>query len=59
MKCRAPDAAKMRGKMMYASTKDFFKSHLDGIAAEVQAGNLSDITEQEAQAAVKANVTRL
>lgn len=31
-KHRAPDSAKVKSKMMYASTKDFFKSHLDGIS---------------------------
>lgn len=45
--------------MMYASTKDFFKTYLDGISSELQGGDLSDVSEKEAQAAVKANVTRL
>lgn len=29
---RAPDVAKVKAKMMYASTKDFFKGLLDGIS---------------------------
>jgi hypothetical protein len=32
--------------MMYASTKDFFKSHLDGLSLEFQASELDDISEQ-------------
>lgn len=45
--------------MMYASTKDFFKSYLDGISNEIQGGDLDDVSEQEAQSAVRASVTRL
>ena len=48
----------MKPKMMYASTKDFFKSYLDGLSNEIQGGDLSDIQESEAQTAVRANVTR-
>ena len=33
---RSPDTARVKGKMMYASTKDFFKSHLEGLAVELQ-----------------------
>jgi cofilin len=40
--------------MMYASTKDFFKGHLDGISAEFQASELEDIEESEVAEAVKA-----
>ncbi|GAB4821375.1 hypothetical protein N2152v2_008421 [Parachlorella kessleri] len=50
----APDAARVKSKMMYASTKDFFKSHLDGISAEFQASDLDEISEEEVSAAVKA-----
>lgn len=32
--------------MMYASTKDFFKSHLDGLSLEFQASDLDEISEQ-------------
>lgn len=32
--CRAPDSARVKAKMMYASTKDFFKTHLDGISGK-------------------------
>ena len=30
--CRAPDSARVKAKMMYASTKDYFKTHLDGLS---------------------------
>lgn len=43
----APDNARVKSKMMYASTKDFFKSHLDGISAEFQASEVDEIEEQE------------
>jgi hypothetical protein len=43
---RAPDSARVKAKMMYASTKDFFKSHLDGLSLEFQASELDDISEQ-------------
>ena len=32
--------------MMYASTKDFFKSHLDGLSLEFQASDLDEVSEQ-------------
>lgn len=35
---RAPEIAAIKTKMMYASTKDFFKGFLDGIGAELQVG---------------------
>lgn len=34
--CRSPEVAKIRTKMMYASSKDFFKSHLEGLSIELQ-----------------------
>ena len=40
--------------MMYASTKDFFKGHLDGVSAEFQASELDEITEEEVAEAVAA-----
>lgn len=33
---RAPDVARVKSKMMYASTKDFFKGLLDGISGARQ-----------------------
>lgn len=50
----APDNAKVKAKMMYASTKDFFKGHLDGISAEFQASDLDDVDEDIVAEAVKA-----
>lgn len=43
---RAPDSARVKSKMMYASTKDFFKSHLDGLSLEFQASDLDEVSEQ-------------
>lgn len=40
--------------MMYASTKDFFKGHLDGISAEFQASDYEEISEDVVEEAVKA-----
>jgi len=31
----APDSASVKNKMMYASTKDFFKGFMDGLAVEL------------------------
>ena len=56
--CRAPDTAKIKAKMMYASTKDFFKGYLDGLSIELQGSDLDDVSEQEANAAVRSSVTR-
>ena len=58
MACRAPDTAKIKAKMMYASTKDFFKGYLDGLSIELQGSDLDDVSEQEANAAVRSSVTR-
>ncbi len=33
---RSPDTSRVKAKMMYASTKDFFKSYLEGLAVELQ-----------------------
>lgn len=54
----APDSANTRTKMMYASTKDFFKAFLDGVGAEVQACDVSELTEAEVQERVHQAVTR-
>ena len=55
---RAPDTARIKAKMMYASTKDFFKGYLDGLSIELQGSDLDDISEQEASSAVRSSVTR-
>ncbi|KAK9842215.1 hypothetical protein WJX81_000934 [Elliptochloris bilobata] len=54
----APDTARTKAKMMYASTKDFFKGFLDGISVELQASDLDDITEKDIADAVRSSVTR-
>ena len=54
----APDAAAVKAKMMYASTKDFFRGHLDGVAVELQASELADLEEREVADAVQATITR-
>lgn len=58
MHCRAPDVARIKAKMMYASTKDFFKGYLDGLSIELQANDLDDITEDAICDAVKSVITR-
>jgi len=45
-------------KMLYASTKDFFKSRLSGIAVEIQATDLDEVSEEELRANVGAILTR-
>lgn len=55
---RAPDTAKIKAKMMYASTKDFFKGHLDGVSIELQANEHDDITEDAIGDSVKSVITR-
>ena len=55
---RAPDTAKIKAKMMYASTKDFFKGHLDGLSIELQANEHDEITEEAIGESVKSVITR-
>lgn len=50
----APDSARVKAKMMYASTKDFFKQQLDGLSVEFQASDLDEVQEEDVAAAVKA-----
>ncbi|KAK3403903.1 actin-depolymerizing factor 7 isoform X1 [Eucalyptus grandis] len=40
----APDTAKIRSKMVYASSKDRFKRELDGIQVELQATDPSEMS---------------
>ena len=42
--CRSPDIAKVRSKMVYASSKDRFKRELDGISFELQATDPSEMS---------------
>ncbi|GFR50329.1 hypothetical protein Agub_g12536, partial [Astrephomene gubernaculifera] len=43
----APDSSTTKHKMMYASTKDFLKSYLEGLGAELQATDLKELAESE------------
>ncbi|KAK9828575.1 hypothetical protein WJX72_000830 [[Myrmecia] bisecta] len=54
----APDTAHTRKKMMYASTKDFFKGHLDGLSIELMGSDMDDLAEKDLGDAVRASVTR-
>lgn len=40
---RAPDTAKIKPKMLYASSKDALRKKLVGIATEIQATDLSEV----------------
>jgi len=40
-----PDTAKVKAKMLYASSKERFRRELDGIQLEVQATDQSEIEE--------------
>ncbi|KAA3475283.1 hypothetical protein CXB51_030690 [Gossypium anomalum] len=40
----SPDGSRVRSKMLYASSKDKFKRQLDGIQAELQATDPSEMT---------------
>ena len=54
----APDNASVKSKMVSASTKDFFKGHLDGIGVELQASELEELAEPVIAEAVRATITR-
>ena len=50
----APDVAKVKSKMMYASTKDFFKSNLEGLSLEFQGSDFDEVDEATVGEAVRA-----
>ena len=54
----SPDGAQLKSKMLYASTKDFFKSQLDGISLELQATDADDISEEAMRDHVASVLTR-
>ena len=56
--CRAPDTASIKSKMMYASTKEYFKGYLDGLSIELQASEPDELTEQDIADAVRSVITR-
>lgn len=51
----APDTAKIKAKMLYASSKANFKKKLVGIGSEIQATDLAEIDEES----VREKVTRV
>jgi cofilin len=54
----APDCAPIKTKMMYASTKDFFKAFCDGVGAELQATDADELAEEEMRERVVSGMTR-
>eukprot|EP00831_Metopus_contortus_P021336 TRINITY_DN19522_c0_g1_i2.p2 TRINITY_DN19522_c0_g1~~TRINITY_DN19522_c0_g1_i2.p2 ORF type:complete len:100 (-),score=24.49 TRINITY_DN19522_c0_g1_i2:87-386(-) len=49
----APDTAKVKSKMLYASSKDNLRKKFVGIGVEVQATDLSEIDYKEVEDKVK------
>ena len=49
----APECAPIKAKMMYASTKDFFKSFCDGVGAELQATEADELDEAEIERSIR------
>lgn len=41
--CRSPDVARVKAKMVYASSKDTFRQQLDGVQIELQATDASEL----------------
>jgi|AntAceMinimDraft_1070359.scaffolds.fasta_scaffold21610_2 cofilin len=62
--CALPSAfhlllgAQLKNKMLYAATKDFFKSQLDGISMELQATDVDDVGEAAMRDHVASVLTR-
>jgi cofilin len=54
----APDNAPIKTKMMYASTKDFFKAFCDGVGAELQATDRDELAEEGMRERVVSGMTR-
>ncbi len=54
----APDNAQLKSKLLYASTKDFFKQHLDGIGMELQATDEDELEEDKMRDRVREVLTR-
>lgn len=51
---RSPDVAKIKSKMLYASSKDALRKQLVGVAKEYQATDSAEIAWDSLLAAVKA-----
>lgn len=56
--CRAPDTAPVKAKMQHASTKDLFRSMLEGIAVEMNATEKGDLSEATLREKVKTTVAK-
>lgn len=54
----APEGASIKSKMMYASTKDFVKGFMDGIGADMQASELSELGEDQVREKIWSSLTR-
>eukprot|EP00210_Caulerpa_lentillifera_P002000 g1917.t1 len=54
----APDCAPVKQKMMFASTKAFFKQSLDGIQVEMHVTDHTDLSDENVRTAIKATLTR-
>ena len=55
---RAPDSSRIKSKMMYASTKDFFKGYLEGLNIEMQVNDIDELDEKEVAEAVRSTLAR-
>jgi cofilin len=53
-----PDSSSVKSKMMYASTKDFLKQLLPGIAIEQQATERGEVDYDDFRARIQATITR-
>lgn len=54
----SPDCSPIKNKMLYASTKDFFKGLLPGIAVELQATDKGEVDYADLHSRIKATITR-
>ena len=57
--CRCPDIAKVKPKMIFASSKDNLKKRLVGIACEVQGSDRGDVEFDEVGSSVSYHSGRL
>ena len=46
MTCRSPDDAKIKQKMVFASSKDALRRSLVGIATEIQGTDVSEVAHE-------------
>lgn len=55
---RAPETAPVKAKMQHASTKDLFRSMLDGIAVDMTATEKDDLSEDALRDKVMSTVAK-